>query len=120
MDNAVIDCLRGASHVLDATPVAVAYLFGSRAGGTWRPGSDTDIALLCEDGTAPQDRFQLRLRLPEPLPRCAAGHLDVITLEDAPLALRGRVMQRHAVIYSRDEPYPGPLRKRDRAHVPGR
>jgi uncharacterized protein YutE (UPF0331/DUF86 family)/predicted nucleotidyltransferase len=70
--------------------VAVAYLFGSRAGATARPDSDADIAILLArrlDLLALEplaDRLAQALGVPE---------VDLVVLDEASLELRGHVVQ---------------------------
>lgn len=84
-------------------PVAFAYLFGSHARGTATPRSDVDVAVHL----APQtdvDTLDLRLRLAGCLEREASvGPIEVIVLDEAPLALAGRVRREGRLIHSVDE-----------------
>lgn len=80
--------------------VAVAYLFGSRAEGTARAASDHDVAVLFE-------RAPTVLRvgaLQADLVTALGTSVDLVDLEQAPLELRGTVVQRGRLIHSSDEP----------------
>ncbi len=105
MDGSLVRRLRAAAErELPAEPVLVAYLFGSRATGRARAGSDVDLAVLTDEGLQRAQRLDLALRLPDPFERAAGTEVDLVVLNDAPLPLRGRVLQQRVVLYSRDEP----------------
>lgn len=89
-------------HLADE-PVAFAYLFGSHARGTATPRSDVDVAVhLVED--AEVDTLDLRLHLAGVLEGAiGVGPVEVVVLDEAPLALAGRVREHGAVFYSRDD-----------------
>ncbi|MGH8897395.1 MAG: type VII toxin-antitoxin system MntA family adenylyltransferase antitoxin [Egibacteraceae bacterium] len=96
---------RGAARVFPDTPVRFAYLFGSRAGGRPRPGSDVDVAVFLGGGPEMPDRLTLSLHLAGRLAKeSGEPDIDLVVLDDAPLPLVGRVLQSRIVIYSRDEP----------------
>lgn len=83
------------------TGVAVAYLFGSRAAGTERPGSDYDIAVLFDhdaDWLEPPTVADALAR------RFGGTSVDVVDLERVNLELRGAVVQTGRLVYSVDEP----------------
>lgn len=89
--------------VFDPSPVEFAYLFGSQAKGTAGPRSDVDVAVYLEDGT--EEAFDLSLRLGGILEReSGVGPVEaLVILNDAPIAIAGRVVEEGQVIYSRDE-----------------
>jgi predicted nucleotidyltransferase len=82
------------------TEVEFAYLFGSTVTGHRTPRSDVDLAIhLRGDG----DRYTAQLDVA----RAAAAHLgtdaiDVVVLNDAPIALAGRVLTSRRVVVDRD------------------
>lgn len=80
--------------------VVAAYLFGSVARGTAGPLSDVDIALLVPD------RHQRRIvcdRVTDALcRRLRTSRIDVISLADAPAALRYRVVRDGWLVVRRD------------------
>jgi len=94
MDERVVGILREAG-------VVVAYLFGSRARGDEREGSDADVAVLPGGHLGLLDRERLAMRLAAAL---EVPEVDVLVLEEAPLELRGRVVQEGKLIFSDDEP----------------
>lgn len=68
-----------------------AYLFGSRARGDARPGSDIDVALDAYDAAVPKAPLALlRERLEESL---IPFEVDVVDLADAPETLRAAVLR---------------------------
>jgi len=77
---------------LDA--VVLAYLFGSHARGEARPLSDVDIAVPLRETCTRQEAFDLRLEIIGGLMRIfGADDVDVIMLNEAPLALQYRVLR---------------------------
>ncbi|MPZ89133.1 MAG: hypothetical protein GEU81_13910 [Nitriliruptorales bacterium] len=76
--------------------VLVAYLFGSRARGTARPGSDYDVAVLLTEG-ADAHRRQLEMMA------VLGDGVDVIVLNQAPIALAYRVLRDGKLLVRRDE-----------------
>jgi predicted nucleotidyltransferase len=85
-------------------PVVFAYLFGSRAAGGAQAGSDTDIAILPSRGLSVEQRAALRNRIAEIIEPAVRSEVDVVLLDDAPLPVRGRILQQREVLYSADEP----------------
>jgi predicted nucleotidyltransferase len=87
--------------VLAASPgVLFAYLFGSASRGRLGPLSDVDVAVHLDDTCDP-----LEARL-EAIGR-ATAHLrtdkvDVVVLNQAPIALVGRILQSRRVLCDRD------------------
>lgn len=83
----------------DEPAVVFAYLFGSRVNGTAGPRSDIDVAVYLRGDV---DAFEMRLTL---IGRLAAhlgtDALDVVVLNDAPLALTGRIVESRRVILDR-------------------
>lgn len=74
--------------------VAAAYLYGSRARGDARPGSDVDLAVVLDAKLSPAERWRRRLALLE----AAAAELgsdavDLVILEEAPAPLAHRVIR---------------------------
>jgi predicted nucleotidyltransferase len=91
--------------------IAVLLVFGSRARGNERPGSDLDVALLPEiDPAAKREdaallRHRLQKRLAVALSDLApGGRVDVVFLDTAPDTMRQRVMEQGRMILCRDEP----------------
>jgi len=80
--------------------VVFAYLFGSVARGEQTSFSDTDIAVYLQDGIPFADE-KLRILgcLTETL---KTDHVDLVTLNDAPLPLAARVLRHVKLILDRD------------------
>jgi predicted nucleotidyltransferase len=108
--NLLVDLRSILPSLLFSTPVLLAYLYGSTAEGKTTCLSDVDIALLLDPkqakGMHPYDRLifetdialelEQLIKLPE---------TDVRIINDAPLLLRGRVVQRGHLLYSSDEDF---------------
>lgn len=78
-------------RVLREHGVVYAYVFGSRAHGTARPGSDVDVAVAGD-----VDEWSLRAALPE--------EVDLTVLDAAPKLLAGRVANEGRVLFDDDPP----------------
>lgn len=102
---ATVDELHAAVRaVLAGEPVVFAYLFGSRARGAARPGSDVDIAVMLEDSVPDEEHLRLTLRLGRLLEQALRDDVDVQVLNNAPLRVVGRVLAEREVVFSADEP----------------
>lgn len=86
--------------VLSRHHVAVAYLFGSRAEGTARPGSDHDVAVLFR---RPPELLAVGA-LQADLVTALGTPVDLVELERAPLELRAKAVQEGRLLFSADEP----------------
>lgn len=87
--------------VLEAAPeVVVAYLFGSRATGSARPGSDVDVAVLTSVPLAAARRLELAADLQDAVP---GRRVDLVLLDSAPPALGYRVLRDGVPLLVRDE-----------------
>lgn len=95
--------ISAAAATFEDAPVLFAYLYGSRATGRARPDSDVDIAVYLTPDILPERYLELRLRLATPFQRVMRAEVEVVVLNEAPLALTGRVLRERVVIYSRDE-----------------
>lgn len=85
-----------ASRLAREPDVLVAYLFGSRARGSARPDSDVDVAvLLAESADARRRGMELRAAL--------GDSVDLVILNEAPVALAYRVLRDGVVLVCRDE-----------------
>lgn len=94
---------RHAPEVFTGTPVVFAYLYGSHAGGSSHQRSDVDIAVYLD--RADRSNFQLSTRLANELEnRSGIGPIEpLLVLNEAPIALAGRVVEGGHLIYSIDE-----------------
>lgn len=77
-----------AVDVLRAAGARFAYLFGSRVAGTPRPDSDFDVAAFFG---RPVDVLELQAQL--------GPRFDLLVLDDAPLALTGRVAMHGRLLF---------------------
>jgi uncharacterized protein len=77
----------------------LAYLFGSQARGTARPGSDADVAVLIESPIPPGD---IRI-LQEALSNAAGCDVDLVDLETASPLLRFEVVKAGQRLFVRDD-----------------
>lgn len=101
----VVDRLRAvAPEVLGRYPVDAAYIYGSVARGTPLPDSDLDIALLWDTPPAPYQRLLIELEIQAAL-EDASGltRLDVHSLNDAPLNVRGEILGESILLYCLDD-----------------
>jgi predicted nucleotidyltransferase len=90
--------------VLRAHGVQLAYLFGSQATGQAGPLSDFDVGVLFANTLSPQERFRRRLSLlAEVIGVLRVQRVDVVVLNEAPPALRFRVIQYGKILYNQDE-----------------
>lgn len=88
-------------EVFRAHGVAVAYLFGSRAEGRARDGSDHDVAVLF---AADDFAFDATERLAADLATRLGTPVDVVDLARAGLELRGTVAESGRLLFGADEP----------------
>ena len=91
----------GLDAVFTAHGTAVAYLFGSRAESTARPGSDHDVAVLF---TVEDPALAATEQLADDLAASFGTPVDVVDLARAGLELRGRVAETGRLLFSADEP----------------
>jgi hypothetical protein len=89
---------------LDERPVLLAYLYGSTAIGQTTPFSDVDIALLLSEPLPPRERLDLELSVEIALEdTLGLPNADARVINDAPLQIRGAVVQEGVLLYCRDE-----------------
>lgn len=91
-----------AAAAFAATPIVVAYAYGSRVWGAPHANSDLDVGyFLTPDGP---DRLPLadELRLAEELSRATGIEVDLRALAAAPLGLRGRALVEGLRVFSGD------------------
>lgn len=89
-----------AGKALREAGVVAAYVFGSRATGTHRGTSDLDVAVLVDRGLGLLERERLVARLADAL---GVPDVDLVILDEAPLELRGRVVQEGRLIFRDDD-----------------
>jgi predicted nucleotidyltransferase len=86
----------------EADGIAAAYLFGSVARGTARPGSDVDVGVLYE--IDPPKTLEARFGLESDLELALHVPVQVVVLNDAPVDLIVRVLRDGKLIVERDRP----------------
>jgi predicted nucleotidyltransferase len=92
--------------ILQHRPVMLAYVYGSVAEGCPLPTSDVDIALVwmpdCKQ--TPYERLNAELDIAAEIETQAGiQNADVRSINDAPLKVRGQVLTKGQLLYSRDE-----------------
>jgi predicted nucleotidyltransferase len=93
---------QGIRELTTDLPISVLVLFGSRATGRARPGSDLDVAVLPEGGDS-LSRRKLQARLASALADLTPdGRVDVVFLDEAPELLRQRIMETGKVLICED------------------
>lgn len=98
----VLDMNQKAAHAaLEEAGARFAYLFGSRATGEKRRGSDADVAVMPAGELSLLELGRLADKLAGAL---GVPDVDLVLLDRASLELRGRVVQAGHLIFSVDEP----------------
>ena len=98
------ELLTGATDLWGRYPVAFAYLFGSEAQGKSRPNSDIDVAVYVADGQDRSSYLDLQLRLIADLgDLMQTDQIDVVILNEAPVALSYRVTRDGRIVFCKDE-----------------
>jgi predicted nucleotidyltransferase len=82
-------------------PVECAWLFGSAARGEAGPLSDVDVAVLLEESVPAAARLEVAAGLIEALER-SSPRIDLVVLNEAPPALRHRVIRDGVLLVERD------------------
>ena len=92
-----------AERIFASKSVLAAYVFGSRVSGAPRPDSDLDIGYYL-DGFHRGDRLPIaeEMRVAVKFSDAVDLPVDLHNLGDAPLELRGRVLEEGIRIYSGD------------------
>ncbi|CAN5230222.1 hypothetical protein BH23ACT9_BH23ACT9_12440 [soil metagenome] len=97
-----MDCTPALRQAFQDAGVSVAWLFGSRAQGTHRSGSDVDIAVHSMTGRPPLGLLALS-RLARLLDPLLPGPADLVAFERASLEVRARIVMTGQVLCSDDE-----------------
>lgn len=79
------------------------YLFGSVARGEAGPLSDYDLALLFRESVPPRARVEMAAALIERVQKMGGPAIDVVILNEAPPALRHRVVRDGHPLFVADE-----------------
>jgi predicted nucleotidyltransferase len=89
--------------VLTEYPVDVAYVYGSVARGAVTPFSDVDIALVLNESLPSHERLNLELEIESAIEDASGLRgLDVRAINQAPLLVRGKVVQEGVRLYEHD------------------
>jgi predicted nucleotidyltransferase len=79
------------------------YLFGSYATGKFNPMSDIDLAAMVNNVNSDKAYIDLLLRLNTDFPNLLQrDDIDVVILNNAPLALRYRILETGKLLFCRD------------------
>ncbi len=82
--------------------IVLAYLFGSRARGTQRPRSDTDLGVLLEKGFDQKRYLDFRLELLKDLDHfLGVENIDLVILNGAPPLLKFQVAKYGKIMFQR-------------------
>jgi predicted nucleotidyltransferase len=105
MDAGLLHRLRAsATAVFRESAVLVAYAHGSRVAGRPRPESDLDVGYyLAPHRSRATLPLREEMRLASALSEAMGFEVDLRSLADAPLELRGRVLEEGIRIYSANE-----------------
>lgn len=82
--------------------IQAALLFGSLAGGKTRPGSDLDLAVLVPERDSGTRRKLMAALMSELSGFSPSGKVDLVFLDEAPPALRQRIMEKGRLLLCRD------------------
>jgi predicted nucleotidyltransferase len=84
-------------------PVDAAYVYGSVARGAVTPLSDVDIALVLSESLSPYDRLMIEFAIQAAIEDASGLRaVDVRAINEAPLLVRGKVVQQGILLYQRD------------------
>ena len=85
-------------------PIEVVYVFGSQTTGKTRTDSDIDVGVLFKEGVSQSDRFDLKLKFMSRVGTIAdfPDNVDVVDLEQAPIALQYSALASREVIVAND------------------
>lgn len=93
----------GVASVFAADPnVAAVYLFGSRARGSHRQGSDVDLAVLYRTPVPPTLAAQPFEQQAE-LSRLLETSVDIVVMNTAPVDLIHRILRDGKLVFERDK-----------------
>ena len=94
-----METARAVALIRESSPGLIAvYVFGSTAAGDSRPGSDVDLAALCDAPMSPEDRWALQERVAAALGR----DVDLVDLRGASTVMRMQVVSTGNVLFDGD------------------
>lgn len=82
--------------------IAACYLFGSRARGKERPGSDVDIAFLLDNAIPANTYFDLKMTYSSGLERALRLDIHPLIMNDAGEVVLGQVFGKGEVVYQQN------------------
>ena len=90
-------------YFLSQEQVKLAYRFGSLVAGRAGPLSDIDLGVLLEDSLSKRERFKLHLKLLDELTAILrTDKIDLVIMNDAPLALTYEIIKANYSLLVRD------------------
>ncbi len=87
----------------NGSDIECAYAFGSRARGDAGSLSDLDVGVLFAESVVTDTRLDRAAALVERLEQLTDARVDITVLNDAPLALRHRVVRDGLVLWAPDD-----------------
>lgn len=100
-----------ATAAFHGTPIVLAYAYGSRLSGRPRPDSDLDIGYY-QNPPKPALSLREEMILATRLSEKTDLDVDLRNLADAPLELRGRILEEGRRVYCADEVFRVNLERR--------
>ncbi|MFZ4858325.1 MAG: type VII toxin-antitoxin system MntA family adenylyltransferase antitoxin [Desulfuromonadaceae bacterium] len=91
-----------ATYCATRPEIVACYLFGSRATGKERPGSDTDIAFLLDGTIAASAYYDLKMAYYTDLERVLRLDIHPLVMNDAGEVVLGQVFGKGEVVYDKD------------------
>ncbi len=91
-----------ATYCATRPEIVACYLFGSRARGKERPGSDVDIALLLDRAIASSDYYDLKMDYYSDLERVSRLDIHPLIMNDAGEVVLGQVFGKGVVVYDKN------------------
>jgi len=90
-----------ATYCATRPEIVACYLFGSRARGKERPGSDADIAFLLDRAIASSDYYDLKMAYYSDLERISRLDIHPLIMNDAGEVVLGQVFGKGVVVYDK-------------------
>lgn len=91
-----------AAYCATRPEIAACYLFGSRAAGKERPGSDVDVAFLLDNTIAPAAYFDLKMVFLSALGAVLRLDIHPLIMNNAAEVVLGQVFSKGEVLYQQN------------------
>ena len=91
-----------AAYCTTSPEIIACYLFGSRATGKERPGSDADVALLLDGAIAASAYYDLKMSFYSDLGRVLRLDIHPLIMNDAGEVVLGQVFGKGEVVYVKE------------------